>query len=310
MATIVTNISQAVLALKAGELVGFPTETVYGLGADANNIDAVKSVYAAKNRPDINPLIVHISDIGKITEWATDIPDYAWRLAKENWPGPLTLVLPKKSTVNDIVTAGQDTIALRVPQHPMALALLREFGGGLVGPSANRSGRISPTSALAVQQELANKITYIIDGGECRVGIESTILLCTKDKPVILRQGMLMPDIEFDLTIQNKPMSPGSQLSHYAPEKELYLISKNKLAEFINKQNKSMALLSFKQPEKKVACWLDASDDPKIYAKNLYKNLRELDATSCEILIVEQVPELENWRAIADKLFRAKSHIL
>jgi L-threonylcarbamoyladenylate synthase len=191
MADVAPDIERAVALLRAGELVAFPTETVYGLGADAANPAAVAKIFAAKGRPQDHPLIVHLDGAAQLDAWARDIPAYAFELAEAFWPGPLTLILKRQPGVPDAVTGGQDTVGLRVPGHPLALELLRAFGGGLAAPSANRFGRISPTTARHVREELGEAVAMVLDGGPCQVGIESTILDCTGGAPRILRPGMV-----------------------------------------------------------------------------------------------------------------------
>ena len=188
-----TDIAHAAAVLKAGELVAFPTETVYGLGADASNADAVRKVFAAKGRPADHPLIVHIADAVQLSNWARDIPPTAHLLAKKFWPGPLTLVLQRNPQVPDAVTGGQDTVALRIPSHPVAQALLREFGGGIAAPSANRFGRVSATTAAHVHEEFGDSVACVLDGGAADVGIESTIVDCSRGAPALLRPGWITP---------------------------------------------------------------------------------------------------------------------
>ena len=192
--------ARAVELLQAGELVAFPTETVYGLGADAANPEAVAKIFAAKGRPADHPLIVHLAGHDAVDHWAEQVPAVAWELMETFWPGPLTLILKKQSWVPDAVTGGQDTVGLRVPGHPVALELLRRFAAvtgehaGIAAPSANRFGRISPTTAAHVLEELGDRTSLILDGGPCKVGIESTIVDCSRDEPAILRPGHILPD--------------------------------------------------------------------------------------------------------------------
>jgi L-threonylcarbamoyladenylate synthase len=185
------EIAQAAVLLRAGEIVAFPTETVYGLGADAENPAALAKIFAAKGRPADHPLIVHLPGAEHLTRWAQDIPDSAFALANAFWPGPLTLILKRTSIVPNAVTGGQDTVGLRVPNHPVALALLRAFGSGIAAPSANRYGRISPTTAGHVRDELGDRVSLVLDGGACEVGIESTILDVSRGMPVLLRPGAI-----------------------------------------------------------------------------------------------------------------------
>ena len=226
-------ISNAAQALKDGHLVAFPTETVYGLGADATNEKAVSRIYSVKGRPSDHPLIVHISSINKLDDWATEIPDYAIKLAREFWPGPMTLILPRKDIAKDFITGGQNNVGLRVPAQPIALALLKKFedlgGRGVAAPSANRFGAVSPTSAEAVSEELGaffDKDDLVLDGGQCLVGIESTIIDCTGSAPKVLRPGGITEEM-IELALEKKPenrdrsskiKAPGIMESHYAPK--------------------------------------------------------------------------------------------
>src|SRR5947207_5296477 len=181
------QIKEAAAILRSGGLVAFPTETVYGLGADADNEAAVRKIFAAKGRPADHPVIVHLAEMMQMVEWSGQIPKEAWRLAETYWPGPLTLILPRLPRAKDVVTGGLDTVGLRVPSHPVAQSLLRKFGGAIAAPSANRFGHVSPTRAEHVRQELAGRVDLILDGGDCEVGLESTIVDLSADEPVILR---------------------------------------------------------------------------------------------------------------------------
>jgi len=232
-------IKSAAIALIEGHLVAFPTETVYGLGADAVNKKAVAKVYEVKGRPVDHPLIVHISSVELLDKWASEIPEYAIKLARQFWPGPMTLVLPRTDLAKDFITGGQDTVAVRVPSHPVAAQLLKEFenlgGLGVAAPSANRFGKVSATTSQAVAEELETylaKNDKILDGGSSQIGIESTIVDCTKDVPVILRPGYITSEMiesflsvnieKFDST-NNKIMSPGLLESHYSPNAQIIL---------------------------------------------------------------------------------------
>src|SRR4051812_35429336 len=223
-----TEIAKAVQILKQGGLVAFPTETVYGLGADATNRSAIEKIFEAKGRPSTNPLIVHVADIALARKYAAQWPQAAQLLAEKFWPGPLTLVLPKSSAIVDLVSAGKNTVGLRVPNHPLALNLLNEFSGPLAAPSANRSTRVSPTTAEHVRYELGDAVDLILDGGPCTVGIESTVLDLTTTRPIILRPGAIIREQIQELigptdlfTGQTDPSksasSPGQQALHYAP---------------------------------------------------------------------------------------------
>ncbi len=232
-------IKDAALALKQGHLVAFPTETVYGLGADATNEKAVARIYEVKGRPTDHPLIVHISSMELMDKWASEIPEFAIKLARAFWPGPMTLVLKRTEIAKDFITGGQDTVAIRVPSHTLANQFLKEFeslgGYGVVAPSANRFGKVSPTNSQAVEEELSNFLSendQILDGGQSQIGIESTIIDCTKDIPIILRPGIITSEmiesfLSIDLTKldleSNKIMVPGLLEAHYSPNARVIL---------------------------------------------------------------------------------------
>ncbi|MFZ1244693.1 MAG: L-threonylcarbamoyladenylate synthase, partial [Azonexus sp.] len=250
MIPVATDYSRAVALLRAGELVAFPTETVYGLGADAANPVAVAKIFAAKGRPADHPLIVHIAGHDAVDHWAEQVPDVAWELMETFWPGPLTLILKKQAWVPDAVTGGQNTVGLRVPGHPVALDLLRAFAAvagehaGIAAPSANRFGRISPTTADHVREELGDRVPLILDGGSCKVGIESTIVDCSRGEPVVLRPGHIAPThLEAVLgrrpaivTAAGAPRVSGSLAAHYAPQTPMRLVPAERLLDFINAQ--------------------------------------------------------------------------
>ncbi|MDO8787502.1 MAG: L-threonylcarbamoyladenylate synthase [Sulfuritalea sp.] len=320
------DVARAAALLRAGELVAFPTETVYGLGADARNPLAIGKIFAAKGRPADHPLIVHLSDASHLERWAVDIPEAAIRLAAAFWPGPLTLILKRHPSVPDAVTGGQDTVGLRVPDHPLALQLLREFGGangganggGLAAPSANRFGRVSPTTAAHVREELGDSVAMILDGGPCAVGIESTILDLSGGEARILRPGML-DAAAMDAVLgyspefggeQNAPRVSGSLEAHYAPRTPLQLVAAADLAATAREAlgaGRRVAVLAA-QP---LAFGHDslhfcpASADPAQFAHDLYAQLRELDAMRCDVILAVAPPAGESWRAVADRLRRA-----
>ncbi|HQW57765.1 MAG TPA: L-threonylcarbamoyladenylate synthase, partial [Gammaproteobacteria bacterium] len=294
-------IEHAIALLKAGKLVAIPTETVYGLGADARNPVAIQNIYLAKERPSSNPLIIHISDMSALSDWAIDIPDTAFQLAKAFWPGPLTLILARHPSVPKIVTGGQESIAIRIPNHLLTLELLERFDGGIAAPSANRYGRISPTTTEHVRTELGSRVDYILEGGACTLGIESTIVSLLDDIPIILRQGSIS---ETDLSaVLKQPVhqkqsekgavkleydliTPGSHLSHYAPTTPLYLCKKERFLETaLNwaRNNKRFCALSFSVPVNAlleqgvpdycIAKWIVASENHHMYAQKLYAYL-------------------------------------
>src|ERR1700674_759218 len=218
------EIEAAVQALRDGELVAFPTETVYGLGANAQNPAAVRKIFEAKGRPPTHPLIVHLDDPRFLHRWVREVPQAATRLAEAFWPGPLTMVMPRAAHVHEVITGGQDTIAIRVPAHPMAQQLLTAFGGGIAAPSANRYGRLSPTRAEHVREEFGAAVRVVLDGGECRLGLESTIVACLDGKVQLLRPGAVtlsqlervVGEVVTETSAQT-PRVPGSAGAHYAP---------------------------------------------------------------------------------------------
>ena len=310
-------IAHAVAQLKAGELVAFPTETVYGLGADASNADAVRKIYAAKGRPSNHPLIVHVADAAQLANWARDVPPFAHKLAKKFWPGPLTLVLKRNPRVPDEVTGGQDTVAIRVPLHPVAQALLREFGGGVAAPSANRFGRVSATTAAHVREEFGDAVACVLDGGAADVGIESTIVDCSGKAPTLLRPGWITPQ-QLEAALGSALAAPdadaprvsGTLDKHYAPQTPLMLMEGDlivELAHSLTRQGKRVAVLARTtlRPLLEGMAWVAAPADAAGYAHDLYANLRELDQAGCEVMLVEQAPEQAEWFAIRDRLNRA-----
>ena len=326
-------IDEALAVLKSGKLVAIPTETVYGLGADARNPVAIQNIYLAKQRPVSNPLIIHISHMNALRDWAIDIPDTAFQLAEAFWPGPLTLILARHPSVLKILTGGQESIAIRIPKHPLTLKLLEQFQGGIAAPSANRYGRISPTTPQHVRAELGSLVDYILEGGACTLGIESTIISLLNDVPIILRQGSISKT-ELS-TLLKKPVhnqqleknaiqqeqnliTPGSHLSHYAPTTPLYLCEKERLLDTaLNwaRNNKRFCALSFSVPENTLiehgvpddcmAKWVAVSDNPVSYAQKLYAYLHDFDATKSDCILIENPPNTEAWAAIRDRLQRA-----
>jgi L-threonylcarbamoyladenylate synthase len=316
--------AHALELLRAGELVAFPTETVYGLGANAANPAAVAKVFAAKGRPADHPLIVHVSGHDAVDHWAEQVPDAAWELMETFWPGPLTLILPKQSWVPDAVTGGQSTVGLRVPGHPVALELLRRFaavGGehaGIAAPSANRFGRISPTSAAHVEEELGDRVRLILDGGSCAVGIESTIVDFSRGEPVVLRPGHIAPaHLEAVLgrrpkieTASGAPRVSGSLAAHYAPQTPMRQVNGSRLLDFLCAQRHKgdcCGVISHNQPPQAGMphVWRMLPADPVGYAHDLYAALRDLDHAGVSLIVVEALPESSAWVAVTDRLWRA-----
>ncbi len=310
---------KAAQSLSSGRLVAFPTETVYGLGADASNSEALSLLYKVKGRPAQHPVIVHLSKLDEIEKWACNPPDAAYVLGKLFWPGPLTMVLKKTNTVLDEVTGGQDTVGIRIPSHPLALALLNEFGGGIAAPSANKYGKLSPTSAEDVKTEFGDEIDMVLDGGFCQVGIESTIVDLSTDEPRILRPGMIQAESIYvalaelglkasSLDAEVKPRVPGSTLSHYAPKTALRIVSSENICgeiDALERQGTEAAVLSFKPAPMLHRHWITMKRFPSHYAQLLYKNLRKLDLLGADIIIVEEPPADADWDGIRDRLNRA-----
>ena len=312
-----SEIVQAVAVLRAGGLVAFPTETVYGLGADASNAEAVRRIYAVKRRPADHPVIVHLADAIQVANWSREVPEDAHRLARRFWPGPLTLVLRRAAGVSDLVTGGQDTVAVRVPAHPVAQRLLRGFGRGIAAPSANRFGRVSATTAEHVRQEFGSAVACVLDGGEADVGIESTIVDLSGEAARLLRPGAITADavaavIGHALAGPGAapPRAPGTLAAHYAPATPLVLAESDLLPELaasLIRQGKKVAALARSQarPLEPRLIWLAAPADATGYAHALYASLRQLDAAGCDAILVERPPTDTSWAAVNDRLARA-----
>ena len=310
-------IAAAVAHLREGRLVAFPTETVYGLGADAANADAVRRIFAAKGRPADHPVIVHVADAAAIEAWAHDVPSGARKLAEAFWPGPLTLIVPRAAHVHDIVTGGQDSVGVRVPSHPVARALLEAFGGGIAAPSANRFGHVSPTSAAHVAADLGEKPALILDGGACIVGIESTIVAFRGDVPLLLRPGGIGLDALARVlgrppltAARDAPRASGTLASHYAPKTPASLLAPDmlraELAQLIARDEVVAVLArTLEPPEDFDGAWIAGARDPTGYAHDLYAHLRALDAADADALLIEDVPQDAAWLAVRDRLTRA-----
>jgi len=309
-------ISKAAKALKDGHLVAFPTETVYGLGADATNENAVSQVYAVKGRPTDHPLIVHISSINQISKWATDIPGYAIKLARDFWPGPMTLILKRSDLAKDFITGGQKNIGLRVPNQPLALALLAKFesigGQGVAAPSANRFGAVSPTTSLAVSEELESYLgtnDLILDGGNCHIGIESTIVNCTGNFPSILRPGSITIEMieksigsEMKLNTSNSNIKTSGLLDkHYSPRARVRL---NMLAE---PGEGFIAMASISTPIGAIR--LSSPRNNQEFARVLYEALRNGDRFNLSEIKVILPEEGELVEAINDRMAKSSFRI-
>jgi L-threonylcarbamoyladenylate synthase len=305
------SLSQAIDLLKQGEVVAIPTETVYGLAADARNENALREIYRIKQRPASNPLIVHIASSEQVLDWAADFPSLAQRLAQTFWPGPLTLVLPARSDVSIIVRAGEPTVALRVPNHPLAQQVLQQSGLGLAAPSANRYTQLSPTIAKHVEDSLGQQLP-VLDGGACKVGIESTIIAVESDQWQLLRLGMIT-EAEIASVAgkpalkggRHTPKAPGQHLLHYSPTTPMKLFSnREELLAFAETEPNCAAILlgdgvvynckTFNLPNEAVRM-----------AEKLYDTLHQMDALGVSLLLIEAPPNTAEWLAIHDRLSRA-----
>jgi L-threonylcarbamoyladenylate synthase len=335
-------VNLAAALLKQGKLVAIPTETVYGLAADASQPEAIRQIFMAKGRPSDHPLIVHLADVSQIWDWGKNLSPETRQdislLAQHFWPGPLTLVIKKADWVPNVITGGQDTVAIRIPNHPLALALLKQMPNGLVAPSANRFGRISPTTPAHVQKELGDKVAYILDGGPCNVGIESTIVNLSGEHPVILRPGMIS-HAQISVVL-NKPVlllnknkqdpitairAPGVLDSHYAPKTAFYRILDPDIliTELISQltitlPNKKIALISQRSldvaEDNKTAVsslitYHGLSSDPETFSQKIYGILHELDESGLDYIFChldEQIIQKNIiWQSILDRLNKA-----
>jgi L-threonylcarbamoyladenylate synthase len=293
------EIQKAVEILRNGGLVAFPTETVYGLGADASNEAAVKAIFRVKGRPESHPLIVHLHDVDQVRRWATSVPKAALDLGRKFWPGPLTLILKKAAPVSKKVTGGQETVGLRVPNHPVALALLQKFGGGIAAPSANRFGKVSPTSAKHVRKDLGKDVDFILDGGSCDIGVESTIVDFSSGDPVILRPGGLTRERLEKALGRPVPIRGGGPVrvsgqleSHYAPSAKVVIVPPEEskaTAARLGKKGKRVVLLTRKD----------------VAARKLYASLRRADESGAQVIVVPLPEEAGLGLAVADRLRKA-----
>ncbi|HSU64336.1 MAG TPA: L-threonylcarbamoyladenylate synthase [Burkholderiales bacterium] len=306
------QIRKAAEILRAGGLVAFPTETVYGLGADASNGKAVARLYATKGRPADHPVIVHFESAQRAFTWASRVPETARKLADRFWPGPLTLILKRSALAKDFVTGGQDTVGLRVPSHPVAHELLEMFQGGIAAPSANRFGLVSPTTAAHVREDLGDDVDLVLEGGPSEVGIESTIVDLSSGPAALLRPGAISRgDLEDVLKSKveeknlSSPRHSGGLERHYSPRTPARLVSTHDLDKEIEKIKQRVAVLAFSRPDERVDYWLRMPRNPGGYARRLYAALRELDTAGCETILVEAPPEAPEWAAVRDRLQRA-----
>ena len=312
------DLAQAIALIKRGEVVAIPTETVYGLAADARNEGALKQIFAIKQRPTNNPLIVHLASSEQVLDWATVFPPLAQKLAAAFWPGPLTIVLPAKESVSSIVRAGEPTVALRVPAHQIAQQVLQQTGLGLAAPSANKYTQLSPTTAQHVANGLGNSVP-VLDGGACQVGIESTIVAIDGDQWRLLRLGMIsevqvasvvgvqskLPTLQDDKPL---PKVPGQHLLHYSPKTPVELFA-SRAALLQAAENADCAALLLGEGKIASGKTFNLPNEPVSFAEQLYDTLHQMDALAVAILLIEAPPRQPEWLAIHDRLTRA-SHKL
>lgn len=309
-------IEKAVESLRAGELVIFPTETVYGLGADACNEEAIHKIYHLKNRPINHPLIVHVAHQEKLADWVKSVSDEAKEWIKLLSPWPVTFVLRKKEHVLDALTGGQSSIAIRVPHHPVAKKLLECFGSGIAAPSANPYGYISPTRLSHISEEWHTKVGTMLDGGSCEIGLESTIIDLTS-KPQICRLGFLPSNlvslmesngINFS-QLSNVKRLPGNVAKHYSPQNQLKVLTFKEIDSFLMQSKKNVTILSFTKPKyfKPIVYWIKMPSTAKEYAYALYHSLRKADRAGNCLILVEKPPLENEWQPIHDRLIRASS---
>ena len=319
-------IVEAARRIQAGALVGFPTETVYGLGADASSDRAVAGIFAAKGRPAEHPLIVHVAEAAQVSDYVSSVPAFAARLMKAFWPGPLTVILPRRDGIASAAAGGQNSIGLRCPAHPVALAFLKaclELGvGGVAGPSANRFGRVSPTTAQHVQQEFGDAL-LVLDGGPCAVGIESSIVDCTRGQPVLLRPGVLTraqleaacgePVLDQDELQQRAgaaPRAPGTLTAHYAPTAKVRLMRADAIQTALDLLGLEAAHIAvYARSIVRIAStqvlYRRMPDDAAATAQQLFAVLRDFDAQGVKLIWIEHPPEAVEWDGVRDRLGRA-----
>ena len=314
-------IEDAARCIQRGALVGFPTETVYGLGADASSDAAVAGIFAAKGRPANHPLIVHVADAAQVSDYASSVPPFAERLMRAFWPGPLTVILPRREGVAAAAAGGQDSIGLRCPSHPVALAFLKACGTGVAGPSANRFGRVSPTTAQHVAEEFGDAL-LVLDGGPCAVGIESSIVDCTRRQPVLLRPGVLTrAELEAACgeAVLNKddlqdagsaPRAPGTLAAHYAPNAKVRLMDAGAMQTALDLLGAEAAHIAVYA--RSVLCIPSAKvlyrrmpDDAAATAQQLFAVLRDFDAQGIQLIWIEPPPATAEWDGVRDRLGRA-----
>ena len=322
------SIDEAVQLLQEGEAVAFPTETVYGLGADAIRSEAIDKIYLAKGRPSDNPLIIHIGAFEQIKDYAREVPQKAQQLIDAFWPGPLTIILPKQDCLADNATAGLDSVGIRMPSHPVAMELLKKVNLPIAAPSANTSGRPSPTSAEHVVDDLDGRIAGIVDGGEVNIGLESTVIDCTVEPPIILRPGEVTREeieavigkVDIDKSLKDiefTPKSPGMKYKHYAPNAPLTIIKGNhdffqKVIDEAKSQEKKIGLLVTEENKEKydadIVLVCGSQNDLLSVAQRLYDVLREFDEHDIDIIYSESFPDSGLGEAIMNRLLKASGY--
>ena len=313
--------NQAAAHIRAGELVAFPTETVYGLGADASNDAAVDKIFTAKGRPADHPLIVHIASAAQVLEYASSVPPFAQALIAAFWPGPLTVILPRKPGVATAAAGGQNSIGLRCPAHPLALEFLKACNTGVAGPSANKFGRVSPTTAQHVMQEFGDAL-MVLDGGPCTVGIESSIIDCTRSQPVLLRPGVLTREqlsnacgqtvLSADEATNDAPRAPGTLASHYAPNAKVRLMDAKAIQTALDLLGADAAHIavyarSIVRIKSTGVLYRRMPDDALAAAEQLFAVLRDFDAQGVKLIWIEPVTNAPEWDGVRDRLARAAS---
>ncbi len=314
MAEIGTDIVKAAKLLSSSDVVAIPTETVYGLAGNALDEDAILKIYSVKNRPKFDPLIAHVDSLEKVSQLVKHIPEKALKLAQRFWPGPLTLLLDKNPNVPDLLTSGLDRVAVRIPNHPLTIDLLSVLDFPLAAPSANPFGYVSPTSAIHVQNQLGDKIHYVLDGGECSVGLESTIAGFKGDEIVIYRLGgakveeieEVVGKVQINVNMSSNPAAPGMLKSHYSPGRKMII---GDISENLSKLDpKSTGIISFRQsydvPKENIAI-LSASGDLDEAARNIFSALRKMDQDHIKVVLSEYLPKEGLGKAINDRLRRA-----
>jgi L-threonylcarbamoyladenylate synthase len=309
------EVRRAADVLLRGGLVAFPTETVYGLGADASNVEAMARLYAVKRRPADHPVIVHFANAAQAFAWARAVPETARKLAAVFWPGPLTLILKRSSKAADFITGGQDSVGVRVPAHPVAQALLKSFGGGIAAPSANRFGQVSPTAAAHVRADLGDDVDCVLEGGASEIGIESTIVDLSGAGAVLLRPGAISqaaleaalgaPLAEKAAAGDAGPRHSGGLERHYAPRTPARLVAMHALDQEVGASAGRLAVLAFSRPDTRAHLWRRMPRDARAYARKLYAMLRALDDGGCDAILIERPPQTPEWSAVNDRLRRA-----